>query len=112
MYLDSDTLLYANVTEDSKKFAYFDFTLSQMTSGCTFFLNRIEALNEFCAFLFDVYSGKDKYQYDRMVAHFTARKINRLPGGVCQLLAQSGAPAGTDGTMREMFTDWGKRRSS
>lgn len=87
LYLDSDTLVYTNVTEDSKKFEYFDFTLSQMTSGCTFFLNRIEALSEFCAFLFDVYSGKDKYHYDKLVAHFTARKMNRLPGGVCDMTA-------------------------
>ncbi|MGE5305780.1 MAG: hypothetical protein ACM3TN_20910, partial [Alphaproteobacteria bacterium] len=50
-----------------------------------FFLNRIEALSDFCAFLFDIYSGKDKYHYDKMVAHFAARKRNRLPGGVCDM---------------------------
>ena len=87
LYLDSDTMLYADVTEDSKKFENFDFTLSQMTSGCTFFLNRVEGLSDFCNFLLDMYTRKDKYHYDKMVAHFTARRMNRLPGGVCDMTA-------------------------
>jgi hypothetical protein len=87
LYLDSDTMLYVDVTEDSKKFANFDFTLSQMTSGCTFFLNRVEALSDFCNFLLDIYTLKDRYHYDKMVGHFTARRINRLPGGVCDMTA-------------------------
>ena len=56
LYLDSDTMLYTDVTQDSEKFAHFDFTLSHQTSGCTFFLNRVEALAEFCQFLMDVYN--------------------------------------------------------
>jgi hypothetical protein len=87
LYLDSDTMLYVDVTKDSRKFENFDFTLSQMTSGCTFFLNRVDALSEFCSFLVDIYSLKDKYHYDKMVGHFTARKMNRLPGGVCDMTA-------------------------
>jgi len=87
LYVDSDTMLYANVTEDAKKFEDFDFTLSQMTSGCTFFLNRVEGLTEFCEFLFNIYSRKDKYHYDKMAAHYTARRMNQLPGGVCDMTA-------------------------
>ena len=87
LYVDSDTMIYANVTEDSKKFEEFDFTLSQMTSGCTFFLNRVEGLTEFCEFLFNIYARKDKYHYDKMVAHYTARRMNQLPGGVCDMTA-------------------------
>ena len=87
LYLDSDTMLYTDVTEDSRKFERFDFTLCQMISGCTFFLNRINALTEFCDFLIDIYTGKDKYVYDKMVAHFTARRMNRLSGGVCDMTA-------------------------
>jgi hypothetical protein len=87
LYLDSDTMLYANVTEDSRKFKHFDFTLSHGMIGCTFFLNRFDALTEFCDFLVDIYAGKDKYAYDRLVAHFTARRMNGLPGGACDMTA-------------------------
>ena len=87
LYLDSDTMLYADVTEDSRKFKHFDFTLSHAMIGCTFFLNRLDALTEFCDFLVDIYTGKDKYAYDRLVAHFTARRMNGLPGGACDMTA-------------------------
>ncbi|HXF74705.1 MAG TPA: hypothetical protein VNN13_01325, partial [Methylomirabilota bacterium] len=87
LYLDSDTMLYADVTEEAKKFQHFDFTLSQMMSGCTFFLNRLDALTDFCSFLMDIYSGKAKYYYDKMIAHYTVRKMNRLAGGVCDMTA-------------------------
>ena len=87
LYLDSDTMLYADVTEDSKKFKHFDFTLSHAMIGCTFFLNRLDALTRFCDFLVDIYAGKDKYAYDRLVAHFTARRMNGLPGGACDMTA-------------------------
>ena len=87
LYLDTDTLLYTDVSEDSKKFRDFDFTLSQGTSGCVCFVNRLDALSEFADFLFGIYTGKDKYNHDRMIAHFTARKMNHLHGGVCDMTA-------------------------
>ena len=87
LYLDSDTMLYADVTEDSRKFKHYDFTLSHAMIGCTFFLNRLDGLTAFCDFLVDIYAGKDKYAYDRLVAHFTARRMNGLPGGACDMTA-------------------------
>jgi hypothetical protein len=87
LYIDSDTLLYTDVTEDSKKFQDFDFAISHGMSGCTFFLNRVEALVDFCNFLFDIYLMRDKYHHDKMVAHFAARRRNRLSGGVCDMTA-------------------------
>ncbi len=87
LYLDSDTMLYADVTEDSRKFKHFDFTVSHGMIGCTFFLNRLDALTEFCDFMGDIYAGKEKYAYDRFVAHFTARRMNGLSGGACDMTA-------------------------
>jgi hypothetical protein len=87
LYLDSDTMLYADVTEDARKFKHCDFTLSHGMIGCTFFLNRLDALTEFCDFLVDIYAGKEKYAYDRLVAHFTARRMNGLSGGACDMTA-------------------------
>jgi hypothetical protein len=87
LYLDSDTMLYTDVTQDSEKFAHFDFTLSHQTSGCTFFLNRVEALAGFCQFLMDVYSKKDRYFYDKLVAHYAVTRRHGLKGGVCDMTA-------------------------
>ncbi len=81
LYLDSDTLLYADVTLERKKFEQFDFTLSQACCGCTFFLNRSEALDDFCQFLKDIYMRKNQYYYDKMVYNFALRQKNGLKGG-------------------------------
>jgi hypothetical protein len=87
LYLDSDTLLYADVTEEQKKFEQFDFTLSYYTSGCTFFLNRVEALDAFCQFLTDIYTKKKHYYYDRMLAQYATFRKNGLAGGACDMTA-------------------------
>lgn len=87
LYLDSDIMLYTDVTADSEKFAHFDFTLAHQTNGCTFFLNRVAALEEFCQFLMDVYNKKDSYVYDKLLAHYVVRKRHGLAGGVCDMTA-------------------------
>jgi hypothetical protein len=87
LYLDSDIMLYTDVTADSEKFAHFDFTLAHQINGCTFFLNRVAALDEFCQFLMDVYNKKDSYVYDKLLAHYVVRKRHGLTGGVCDMTA-------------------------
>src|SRR5262249_7614411 len=87
LYLDSDTMLYADVTKESKKFEQFDFTLCWNSIGCVFFLNRLKGLDEFCQFLMDIYGSKNKFYYDRMVAHYAVRKKHQLRGGACDMTA-------------------------
>jgi hypothetical protein len=87
LYLDSDTMLYADVTEEQKKFAKYDFTLSALKCGQTFFLNRMEALEDFCNFLLDIYSKKDRYHYDMMVAQYAVVRKNGQPGGASDMKA-------------------------
>jgi len=87
LYLDSDTMLYADVTEDCKKFDQFDFTLCWNTIGCVFFLNRLEGLDAFCQFVVDIYSKKDKYHYDKMISHYAVRRRNHLNGGAGDMTA-------------------------
>ena len=89
LYLDSDTMLYADVTEEQKKFAKYDFTLSAMICGQTFFLNRIKALEDFCDFLFNIYTKRDRYHYDKMVAHYAVCRKNGVPGGASDMKAFS-----------------------
>ena len=87
LYLDSDTMLYADVTKDQVRFENFDFMLTWRKAGNTFFLNRIAALSDFCDFVTNIYTKRDQYHFDKMVAHFAARRKNRLPGGVCDMTA-------------------------
>ena len=87
LYVDSDTMLYADVTEEAKKFAEYDFTLSAMRCGQTFFLNRVEALDNFCQFLMEIYSKKDRYNYDKILVHFAVNKKNRRKEGVSDMTA-------------------------
>ena len=87
LYLDSDTMLYADVTADAKKFARFDFTLCWNTIGCVFFMNRLEGLDAFCQFVLDIYSKKDRYHYDKMVSHYAVRQRNGLDGGAGDMTA-------------------------
>ena len=87
LYLDSDVMLYVNVTEEQKKFENYGFTISNGMCGCTFFLNKLETLNAFCQFLMDIYSKKDRYHFDKMVSHFVVRRKNKLKGGACDMTA-------------------------
>ena len=48
VYLDSDVMLYANVTDDIAKFRMFDFTVCWNTIGCVLFVNHIEGLESLC----------------------------------------------------------------
>lgn len=86
LYLDSDVLLFADVTEDRRRFADYDFTIAHDT-GSVFFLNRRPALRELGDFILDIYRGRERYTYDRMVAHYVARRRNGLAGGSCDMTA-------------------------
>ena len=87
VYLDSDVLLYADITHDIAKFHRFDFTLCWNMVGCIFFLNRRQGLEMFCRFAMDLYTRRQPYHYDRMVAHYAVRQRHRLTGGVCDMTA-------------------------
>lgn len=54
--LDSDVMLYANLTEEEKKFAEFDLTLSREFSPHCVFVNSLSALEKFCKFVVALYS--------------------------------------------------------
>lgn len=87
VYLDSDVLLYADVTRDIAKFRRFDFTMCSQMAGCVLFVNGREGLSTFCRFVMDLYTRREPYLYDRMVAHYAVRQRHNLPGGVCDMTA-------------------------
>jgi hypothetical protein len=86
-YIDSDVMLYADIELEQKKFSQFDFTLSyppQVDSPsphCSF-INNINALNDFCDFLKEIYLNDSllnimKLQFERCAGH----------GGACDMTA-------------------------
>lgn len=87
LYLDSDVMIYVDVSKEIKKFKLYNFTLSQYFCGCVFFLNDIDALKDFCEFIMNIYSKKDKYHFSKMKSHYKVRKKHGLPGGACDMTA-------------------------
>ncbi|WP_414584591.1 hypothetical protein [Scytonema sp. PCC 10023] len=86
-YMDSDVMLYADMTLEEKRFSRFDFTLSYPPQAdspsphCSF-INNINALNDFCDFLKEIYLNDSllnimKLQFDRCAGH----------GGACDMTA-------------------------
>ncbi len=85
LYLDSDVMAYCDVAVEFEKFSRFDFTLSQSACPHDIFWNNMQALNAFCKFLMDVYTGHDPEIYEKLLKtyeHFFRRKAN---GGVCDM---------------------------
>ncbi|EKE02038.1 MAG: hypothetical protein ACD_20C00434G0011 [uncultured bacterium] len=83
VYIDSDVLLYSNITEEQKKFEQFDFALSGI-SGHTCFINNIEGLTKFCDFVTCIYNDASQLEYlEKFVLHLVK---NELPGGICDMI--------------------------
>jgi hypothetical protein len=87
LHTDSDVMLYTDVTKDQQTFDEYDFTVSHGNMGSVFYVNTVEGLEKFCHFLMNVYSGKEQYYYDRMLAHFVCRQNNHLRGGATEMTA-------------------------
>jgi hypothetical protein len=86
LYLDSDVMLYSDVTRDISKFAEYDFAMAHIT-GSVFFLNELATLEDLSRFILNIYTRKDRYHYNRMLAHYVARRDSQLPGGACDMMA-------------------------
>lgn len=90
LYMDSDVMLYANLSEEAEKFKDFDITLSKNPSSqtlcahCTFINNR-EVLNDFCNFLIKSYTEPPLLKV--MESQYEQCRQNNLPGGACDMVA-------------------------
>jgi hypothetical protein len=62
LHIDSDVMLYANVTEEQKKFSNCDLTLSYGQSPHYNFINNLNVLEIFCDFLLEMYKNPLIYQ--------------------------------------------------
>ncbi|MFM6218865.1 MAG: hypothetical protein ACKPDM_00640 [Dolichospermum sp.] len=74
LYIDSDVLLYEDVTEEQMKFQKFDMTLSSgLVPHCNF-INNVTAIIEFCEFALHCYTNPScleifKHQFELYLAN-------------------------------------------
>jgi hypothetical protein len=62
LHIDSDVMLYANVTEEQKKIANYDLSLPHGISPHCLFINNLNVLERFCDFLVEIYTDSSVYE--------------------------------------------------
>lgn len=83
---DSDVLLFCDISmEREKTFANFRITLTHNVSAGISFINDVSVLDEYCKLCMNIFSGYDKYDYDKCYSHFVTLQNNGMPGGVCDM---------------------------
>ncbi|MEO1377862.1 MAG: hypothetical protein AAFW70_27005, partial [Cyanobacteria bacterium J06635_10] len=80
VHIDSDILLYANISEEQEKFDHSDFTVSRKGSGHNSFI-KLEGIEEFCQFLIDFYTKPSLF---KILESLWEEKKSR-PGGICDM---------------------------
>jgi len=83
-YIDSDVLLWPNVTQEWEKFNQYDMTLLHRTAAVSSFVTY-RGLTNFCNMLTDIYSKKEEYHFNKIASHFAVRQNFGLSGGVCDM---------------------------
>jgi len=83
---DTDVLLFCDVAKQKEKhFKNYRCTLTNNISAGISFINDVSVLGEYCQFVLDSYSGKDKFHFDKAKSHYECLKGNGKPGGVADL---------------------------
>lgn len=88
LHIDTDVLLFCNVTSESSRFDGFDMTFARwdanrLLAHCLF-VNRTEFLDDFCRYITGVYREDDDFQ--RLKTRNTNQKGNRtLPPWICDM---------------------------
>jgi hypothetical protein len=85
LYLDSDVLLYTDVTKDQDNYSKFMLAYSNNTSGHVMFVNSLKFLDKFCTFTTKLYTYEKNLSILKKM--FQNRKNQGLTGGVCDMTA-------------------------
>jgi hypothetical protein len=85
LYLDSDCLIFTNVTHEQEKFNGYDFTCC--AGGPAQYINRYEALDHFVMFICEIYEKKNKYLYHKFRSHYLDHLRIGMPGGTSDMQA-------------------------
>lgn len=90
LYIDSDVMIYSDITQEQKAFNQFDILFSGykiydfISPHCTF-INCLSALEEFCRFLYRLYDDPSLFQL--MENHFLKLASENQYGGACDMTA-------------------------
>jgi len=75
--IDSDVLLFEDITKDSINFIEFSFTLAHKASGGLVFINSSAAIHRFCKFVLSLYEDKSL----KIVKANLAREVKKFGMG-------------------------------
>jgi len=82
IYLDSDILLYGDVTEDARRFSSFGMTIAGI-SGHSNFIKKTTTLSEFCGFLMESYKGPAEIEI--LKTKYARFRENHEEGGISDM---------------------------
>lgn len=83
---DSDVLLFCDVGEEREKhFKNYRCTLTNNTSAGISFINDVTVLGQYCNFVLDCYTSRDKFHFDKAKTHYECLRRANRPGGVADL---------------------------
>ena len=111
-YIDSDVLLFVDVTNEFEKFKQYDMTLLHRTAAISSFITK-RGIDSFCDMLLSIYSNKDGYPFKKINSHYTIRNQSGLGGGVCDMTlfeffhyhSEFGGGPGRVGEMMQIIND-------
>jgi len=86
LHLDSDVLLFSDISESGKRFDPFEMSLANWYGNCqwhnmghTNFINGMDIMNEFCDFLLELFSSKEcAGQLDHIAANSKYSNISDM----------------------------------
>lgn len=89
LLIDIDLMIYCNIEKEFKRLKEWDFSLGYTSrehlSMCPvpMFCNNVSAINEFCKFVTNIYSGRDPENFNKLVEYYKSQRAQGIPGGVC-----------------------------
>tara|TARA_R110000744_G_scaffold45433_2_gene100901 strand:+ start:5373 stop:6194 length:822 start_codon:yes stop_codon:yes gene_type:complete len=83
-YIDSDVLLFTDVTKEWKKFDQYTMTLLHRSAAVSSFIT-LEGVENFCNLVLSTFRNKSRYEYKKIASHYHVRNQCGLGGGVCDM---------------------------
>lgn len=83
-YVDSDVMLFTDITKEWDKFNQYDMTLLHRTAAISSYIT-LKGITHLCNLIMDTYKNKGSYNYKKIASHYHVRRECGLPGGVCDM---------------------------
>jgi hypothetical protein len=86
LYVDSDLMVYGDMTEAQKQFQDDDLTLANGLGPHNCFINNFEVLDNLCNFMMSMYTDLELLE----AIHFQVKQaldVHQMSGGICDMVA-------------------------